>query len=78
MSPGWSPARTIPTPAPFEKARGRVVTLPPGGRYVAETVLEVLASPEEVTEVEAEIRQLQARVQPTIHQQPVEPFSPAS
>ena len=75
---GLEPGTNYPNPRPFEKARGRVVTLPPGGRYVAETVLEVLDSPEEVTEVEAEIRQLQARVQPTIHQQPVEPFSPAS
>ena len=75
---GLEPGTNYPNPRPVEKARGRVVTLPPGGRYVAETVLEVLNSPEEITEVEAEIRQLQARVQPTIHRQPVEPFSPAS
>jgi hypothetical protein len=72
------PGTNYPNPRPFEQARGRVVTLPPGGRYVAETILEILATPREVTEVEAEIRRIQARVQPTIHKQPVEPFAPAS
>ncbi len=75
---GLEPGTNYPNPRPFEQARGRVVTLPPGGRYVAETVLEVLSSPGEVAGVEAEIRRIQARVKPTIHQQPVEPFSPAS
>jgi hypothetical protein len=75
---GLEPGTNYPNPRPFEQARGRVVTLPPGGRYVAETVLEVLATSREVKEVETEIRQIQARVQPTIHKQPVEPFSPAS
>jgi hypothetical protein len=75
---GLEPGTNYPNPRPFEQSRGRVVTLPPGGRYVAETVLEVLATPAEVTEVESEIRQIQARVKPTVHARPVEPFSPAS
>jgi hypothetical protein len=75
---GLEPGTNYPNPRPFEQARGRVVTLPPGGRYVAETILEVLATPREVTEIEAEVQRIQARVQPTIHQQPVEPFAPAS
>ncbi len=75
---GLEPGTNYPNPRPFEEARGRVVTLPPGGRYVAETVLDVLAAPDEVAAVEAEIRQIQARVQPTIHDRPVEPFAPIS
>ncbi len=75
---GLEPGTNYPNPRPFEKAHGRVVVLPPGGRYVAETILEVLATPREVTEVEAEIQRIQSRVQPTIHKQPVEPFAPAS
>jgi hypothetical protein len=75
---GLEPGTNYPNPRPIEQARGRVVTLPPGGRHVAETILEVLATPREVTEVEAEVRRIQAGVQPTIHQHPVEPFSPAS
>ena len=41
---GLEPGTNYPNPRPFEKARGRVVTLPPGGRYVVETILEVLAT----------------------------------
>lgn len=75
---GLEPGTNYPNPRPVEEARGRVVTLPPGGRYVAETVLEVLATPEEVAAVEAEIGRLQAGVRPTIHGQPTEPFSAVS
>jgi hypothetical protein len=75
---GLEPGTNYPNPRPFEKDRGRVVTLPPGGRYVAETILEVLTTREEVIGAEAEIRQLQSRVQPTIHPRPVELFSPGS
>ena len=69
------PGTNYPNPRPFEKERGRVVTLPPGGSHVAETTLEVLATPEDVARVEAEIRALQGRVTPNIHQRPVEPFA---
>jgi hypothetical protein len=73
---GLEPGTNYPNPRPVEQARGRVVTLPPGGRYVAETVLEVLVTADEVAAVEAEIRQLQAGVRPTIHKGPAEPFTP--
>lgn len=75
---GLEPGTNYPNPRPFERDRGRVVKLEPGGRYVAETVLDVLASSREVAEVQAEIQQIQSRVQPTIHTRPVEPFAPAS
>ncbi len=78
MLPAWSRAPTIPIPRPFERERGRVITLEPGGRYVAETVLEILATPHEVSVVQSEIRRIQSRVEPAISRSPVEPFAPAS
>ena len=47
--------------APSRAARAGSSTLPPGRAFVAETSLEVLATPEGVAEVEAEIRRIQAR-----------------
>ena len=72
---GLEPGTNYPEYPPRRAApRGRVVTLPPGGRYVAETTLEVLSSRREIMEVESEIQRIQARVHPTVHQQPTEPF----
>ncbi len=73
---GLEPATNFPNPRPIEKERGRVVTLPPGGRYVAETVLEILATAEEVRAVEAEVAQIRDHSAPTIHRTPTEPFGP--
>ena len=76
-SPGWSPPRITPTSGPFEKARGRVVTLPPGGRYVVDLTLEVLASADEIAAVEEEVQRCQAQGGPaTVNPRPVEPFAP--
>ncbi len=74
---GLEPATNFPHPRPFEEARGRVVALPPGATFTAETTLEVLDSPEEVAAVALEIEAIQARKPPTIHRKPVEPFAPA-
>jgi len=74
---GLEPATNFPNPRPFEEARGRVVTLPPGGTFLAETVLEVLDTREAVAAVEAEIEAIQGQGSPTIHQGPVEPFTTA-
>ena len=72
---GLEPGTNYPNIRPVESAFGRVVTLPPGGHYVAETTLEVLSSRREIMEVESEIQRIQARVKPTIHKQPAEPFT---
>ena len=74
---GLEPATNFPNPRPFEEARGRVVPLPPGGTYLAETTLEVLDQAEAIAAVEAEIAALQAQGPTTIHPRPVEPFAPA-
>ena len=56
---------------------GRVVTLPPGGRFVVDLALEVLATSDHVAEAEAEIRRVQAHGGPaTINPRPLEPFAP--
>jgi len=72
---GLEPGTNYPNPKPFEKERGRVVTLPPGGSFVSETTLEVLGTRELVAKVEAEIATLQKQAAPTIHKGPVEPFA---
>lgn len=72
---GLEPGTNYPNPRPFEKTRGRVVTLPPGGSHVAETTLDVLTTTEEVNKLREEIRALQANGSPTIHPGPVEPFA---
>jgi hypothetical protein len=74
---GLEPATNYPNPKPVEKERKRVVPLAPGGRFVAETVFEVLDTKAAVAAVEAEIEAIQKQGAPTIHPQPVEPFSPA-
>lgn len=72
---GLEPATNYPNPRPFEKARNRVVSLPEGGRYVAETTLEIVATRSDVVAVEKEVEALQARGAPRVHQKPVEPFA---
>lgn len=74
---GLEPATNYPNPKPFEQERGRVVKLPPNGRYVTETSLEVLDTAEAVAAVDAEIRAIQGQSSPTIHPAPAEPFSRA-
>jgi hypothetical protein len=72
---GLEPGTNYPNPRPFEQARNRVVTLPADGRYVAETVLEVLTTTEAVAAVEAEIGKLQALATPMVNPGPKEPFA---
>ncbi len=71
---GLEPATGYPNARPFEAARNRVLTMEPGGVYVAETTLEVLDDAEGVARVEAEIAAIQGGKAPTIHPKPVEPF----
>jgi hypothetical protein len=73
---GLEPATNYPNARPFEAARGRVVTLPPGGRYVTEIALEVLANAQEVAAVAAEVERLQAQGGPAVNPRPCEPFAP--
>jgi hypothetical protein len=72
---GLEPATNYPNPLPFEKARGRVLTLPVDGRYAVETTLVVLTTPQDVAAVESEIAQIQSLSQPVIHPGPKEPYA---
>ncbi len=72
---GLEPGSNYPNARPFEKARGRVITLPPEGRRKAVMTLEVLATKAEIEAVEAEVGAIQARAKRTIHPKPVEPFA---
>ena len=73
---GLEPSTSYPNARPFEAARGRIVTLPPGGSHVVDTTLEYLDSAEAVARVESEVDRLRAGTTPTIHPRPVEPFAP--
>ena len=72
---GLEPGTNYPNPKPFEAARGRVVKVPPGGSYTAETTLEVLTDPGAVAAAEAEIKAIQGQAATTVHPGPVEPFA---
>lgn len=72
---GLEPGANYPNPRPFEKERGRVLTLPVDGSHVAETVLEVLDGREAVAEVEAEVGRIQSKAAPVVHSGPKEPFA---
>jgi Domain of unknown function (DUF4432) len=74
---GLEPGTNYPNPKPFERERGRVVTLPPGEVYVAETTLEILTRRSEVAAVAAEIAALQEGAARVIHASPIEPFTTA-
>ncbi len=72
---GLEPATNYPNPRPFEAARGRVVTIPPGGSYETETVMEVVGDARGVAMLEAEIQAIQPQGLPKVHRTPVEPFA---
>jgi Domain of unknown function (DUF4432) len=71
---GLEPATNFPNARPFEKRRGRVVTLNPATPYVVETVIEVANTEAAVASLEGEIGRLQAQAAPVIHQKPIEPY----
>jgi hypothetical protein len=73
---GLEPGTNFPNQRPFEAARGRLVTLPVGGTYVIETTLEVVATPDEVALVEAEVNRLQSQTKIIVSSTPKEPFAP--
>jgi hypothetical protein len=72
---GLEPGTNYPHPKPFEKARGRVVTLPPGGRYETETSLEVLSGQDAVAAVAAEVKALMGKGGTDVRPAPEEPFA---
>jgi len=55
---GLEPGINLPNPRPVEQAAGRGVTLPPHGRHVCATTLEIADQPDTVDRLVAEVEQL--------------------
>jgi hypothetical protein len=75
---GLEPGTGYPNARPFEKTQKRIPTLPVGGRYVADTVLEVHHTRDAVAEIEAEIAALQAQGPREVLPEPALPYAPSS
>jgi hypothetical protein len=74
---GLEPATNYPNFKGFEREHGRVVVLPPGGRWECKWSLEVHDTPAGVAGVQAEIARLQAHAPALLHRTPQPRFSPA-
>lgn len=73
---GLEPGTNFPNHKSFERKEGRVVTLPPGGKYEVTLEFEPAEGPEEVGRLVAEVDRLQTAARPTIHGKPVPHLSP--
>jgi hypothetical protein len=74
---GLEPATNYPNFKTFERQQGRVLVLPPGGRWEATWSLEVYDSAAGVAAVLAEVASLQAHGKAVIHRTPQPRWSPA-
>jgi hypothetical protein len=68
---GLEPATCFSTFRAKERAAGRLVTLPPGGRYEAAWSIEAFDTAAGVADAVAEVEAIQASVEPVIHNQPM-------
>jgi hypothetical protein len=73
---GLEPGTNYPNLRTFERQKGRVITLPPGGRWECTWSLEVFDSTAAVAAVQKEIATLQAHGPARVHAEPVARFSP--
>jgi hypothetical protein len=73
---GLEPATNLPNFKNFERRQGRIVVLPPRGRWQAQWSLEAFDTPSGVQGVLQEIASLQAHAPRTVHRQPHARFSP--
>lgn len=74
---GLEPATNYPNFKIFERDKGRVRVLPPGGRWESSWSIEVLDTHQAVSKILAEIVTLQAHARPVVHRTPMPQFSPA-
>jgi hypothetical protein len=68
---GLEPATGFPTFKAKERAAGRVLTLPPGGRWEAMWTMEVFDTAAAVAEVCAEVDAIQGGVRPVLNRKPI-------
>ena len=73
---GLEPGTNYPNLRTFERQAGRVVVLPPGGRWECSWSLEVLDTAAAVAALQKEVASLQAQGPAQIHSQPHRRFSP--
>ncbi len=74
---GLEPGTNYPNFKSFERQRGRVRVLPPGGRWESTLSLEVFDTAAGVSKALSEIVVIQAQARPVIHPRPQPPFAPA-
>src|SRR5260370_3072318 len=72
---GLEPATNYPNFKAFERQQGRVVILPPGGKWEACWRLEVADHAAAVNALTAEVARIQAQAKATIHRTPQPRFS---
>lgn len=75
---GLEPATDFPNAKPFERAKGRVLTLAPGGSYDAELTVELAGSREEVEQLNQEIASIQRQSPIQIDREIPSDWSPAA
>jgi hypothetical protein len=73
---GLEPATDYPNAKPFERERGRLVPMAPGGTYTAQLVLEAHNTSAGVRGVEQEIAALQGQAARLVHPRPISAYSP--
>lgn len=72
---GLEPCTAYPNPRQFERAKGRLIVLSGGASRKTSLTIETLETKKAVRAVETEIRELQERVKPKLHEQPIPKFS---
>ncbi len=75
---GLEPATDYPNAKSFERDKGRLLRMEPGGVYTTHLDLEVHEDRAGVTGVEAEIARLQQQAERQVHREPVPEYSPGA
>lgn len=72
---GLEPATNYPNLKTFERQQGRVINLAPGATYTTRMEIHIHNTAEQIAQVEAEVRALQAKHTPKIHRTAQKKFS---
>ncbi|MGL4554233.1 MAG: aldose 1-epimerase family protein, partial [Gemmataceae bacterium] len=73
---GLEPATGYPNFKAFEREKGRVRTIPPGGHWLAQWSLEATDTPQGVIALQTEVASLQAHAKALIHRTPQPKYTP--
>lgn len=73
---GLEPGTNYPNLKTFERQQGRVISLPPGGKYEARLEIAIHSTANDVLAVEKQIAALQKTHEPRVHRAPVAKWSP--